>query len=256
MLQTLARRYHVNMSKSLWNTLSRATLICRRELGDIFGTPRAYIILVLFQLLNGLFFCAIVHSGAAGNLAYLYRNVGLVMLVMVPAIAMGSFVREKQSGTVELLLTSPLTAFQLVLGKASAYLTFLLVMCLTTLQYPFMLNFFTPVDEGRVFTGTLGLMCLGCAMMSLGLFASALTNHQVSACLLAATLGLVFWCAQSLVSLVLSAPLAVVRSVSFYERMVTFTVGLLDSGDCAFFLIFSFIVLTLCLRIVEGWRWR
>ena len=244
------------MVKTVLRTVSRAFLICKRELGSIFGTPTAYIVLVLFQLLNGLFFCAIVHSGAAANLAYLYRNIGLVMLVMVPAITMGSFVREKQSGTVELLLTSPLTAFQLLLGKVGAYFSFLLVMCLTTLQYPFMLNFFTNVDEGRVFAGTVGLLCLGLAMMSLGLFTSAITNHQISACLLAATLGLIFWCAQSLVALIFSAPLAAIRSVSFYERMVTFTVGLIDSSDCAFFIVFSFVTLTLCLRVMEGWRWR
>ncbi len=237
-------------------TVSRAALIAWRELGAIFGTPTAYIVLVLFQLLNGLFFCAIVYSGAAANLAYLYRNIGLVMLLMVPAIAMGSFVVEKQSGTVELLLTSPLTAFQLVVGKFVAYTTFLVVMCATTLQYPFILNFFTDIDGGRVFAGTLGIFCLGLAMMSLGLFASALVSHQVSACLLAATMGLIFWCAQSLVSLVSSGPLEAVRSVSFFERLLPFTVGLVDTGDCAFFLIFTFFVLTCCLRVVEGWRWR
>ena len=165
--------------------LDRLSLICTRELGQIFSTPPAYIVLLLFQALNGLFFCDILDSGAGANLSYIYRTMGIVMLLMVPAIAMGSFINEKKSGTVELLLTSPIRALDLTLGKFLAYLLFLALMVLTTLQYPFILSVFTEVDGGRVLAGSLGVFLLGVAVLSLALFTSALLEHQVAACLLA-----------------------------------------------------------------------
>jgi len=236
--------------------LGTTWLVARREAGALFGTPTAYVVLALFQLVNGLFFCAIVHSGSAANLAYLYRNVALVTLLMVPALAMGSFVTEKRSGTIELLLTAPLSAGQLVMGKFLAYGGFVLVMVGTTLQYPALLSAFTIVDGGRVAAGTLGLAVLGSTMLAVGFLCSSLARHQVSACSSAFVIGLVMWCARSLAGLFVGGPPETLRSFSFFERMVPFTVGLVDTGDVAFFVLFGAVALGLTVRVVQSWRWR
>ena len=236
--------------------MRRVLLVAGRELGAIFGTPTAYVVLALFQLLAGIFFLLILNATSAVNLPWLYMDVGLVLLIMVPAVGMGAFVGELRSGTLELLLTSPLGAGELVLAKFLAHGLFVVLMVALTLQYPLALSVFAEVDFGRVAAGTLGCALLGLALLALSLLCSALVETQVAACLLCFALALALWCAESLGRLVTGTAGALLGGVSLFERLASFAAGVVDSADALFFALFVACTLRLCSWVVESRRWR
>jgi len=222
-------------------------LIARRELGDMFSTPTLYIIFALFQILNGLFFTLVLHHTGTTNLAFFYLDAGLVILLIVPAVVMDSFVKEKREGTFELLLTAPIESTDIVIGKFAAYGTLVFVLVSTTVQYPFFLSFFAPVDGGRVLAGTLGCFLLALAVAAIGFVASLLARRPASACILTIAVVLSLWCFRSLAR-AFSLPLR----LSLYERFVPMTRGMVDTGDTTFFLIIVIFSLVLSVRILES----
>jgi len=213
-----------------------------------------YVIAAILMVINGLFFSSIVESGAGTNLSTLFRIEALVLMLFLPAITMGAFVKEKLSGTYDFLMTTSLSTFEFVAGKFLAYNVIASILIFTTAQYPFWLNIFTDVDGGRVLAGISGLLLFAFALVSIGLFSSAVAKRQVVASIGAFFLALMFWCAQSLVRL-FSLPLSShIRSVSFFERFIPFAGGLFDYADSVFFIFVSLFFLTMSWVVLHVFR--
>jgi ABC-2 type transport system permease protein len=186
--------------------MSQTLRICKRSLGGLLGSPMGYIILTLFLLCSGFFFYHIVLERAVslqslrvgGNAPATvcreyWRTLGWIILFVVPIISMGMIAGEKNRGTMELLLTSPLSFTQLVVGKYMALFAFLTVMFLPTLVYFAYLRTFGGIAYGQIAAGYLGGFLLGAATLSVGLLISALTRNQIIAAF--GTFGciLIFW---------------------------------------------------------------
>src|SRR3990170_4649295 len=176
-------------------------LIARKELHSYFSSPVAYVVITMFLVITGYFFYnlfasfSILSFQASTNPAIanqknllnitetvvrpLFGNISMIMLLMVPLLTMRLFSEEKKSGTIELLLTYPVTDMEVILGKFFACLTVFLLMLLLTATYPVLLFVFGEPEVGPVLTGYVGLVLMGAAFISLGIFTSSLTENQI-----------------------------------------------------------------------------
>ena len=166
--------------------------IVGREWRAYFFSPLAYVILAAFLLMNGLIFYAIVSylnaPGASKGqaLPYLFTNTyfWIFNLFVVPVIAMRLFAEERKSGTIETLLTSPVSEAEAVLAKFTGALGFFLTLWAPTLVYVWILRSQTPIDFGPVAAGYLAILLIGSYFLSVGVFASTLTKNQIVAAIL------------------------------------------------------------------------
>jgi gliding motility-associated transport system permease protein len=166
--------------------------IAGREWRAYFFSPLAYVILAAFLLMNGMIFSAIVAflntPGAPKGqaLPFLFTNTyfWIFNLFVVPIITMRLFAEERKAGTIETLLTSPVSETTVVLGKFAAALGFFLTLWAPTLVYVWILRAQTPIDLGPVAAGYFAITMIGAYFLSIGIFASTLTKNQIVAAIL------------------------------------------------------------------------
>jgi ABC-2 type transport system permease protein len=259
--------------------------IAGRELRSYFVSPVAYVVLTLFAVLGGFFFVASVLSFDANVaqaqqfqafdflqqlnlndhlLAPFYQIMWIVVLFLVPGLTMGLFTSEKTNGTQELLMTSPITMWELVLGKylAAAAMVTLLVAMLGL--WTGILFLYGEPELLKTLSGLLGMWLIGLAYAAVGCFASSLTRNQLIAFFLALVLLLILWLLSVVADLgaVGGAAAAgsgvsdLLRWLSSADHFEDLMRGLVDTRALAYFgfVIGSFLLLTKA--AVESVRWR
>jgi ABC-2 type transport system permease protein len=162
---------------------------------------------------------------------------------------------EKRSGTAELIFTYPLPDWAVILGKFLAAFAVFATFLVLTFCYPVIFAFLTRMDWGQVASGYLGVLLLGGACLSLGLFASSLTQNQIIAAISAFALLLLFWLigAQQDVG---SAPGGILAAISLREHLPNLARGVIDTKDLLFYICFTYFFLFLTKRQLESRRWR
>ena len=161
--------------------------IFQRELGSYFDSPLAYIVIPVFLGLVGgfsLFFQDVLASGLASMRTVFFWS-AVSFLLLIPAVTMRLFAEEKRTGSIELLVTMPITESEMVLGKYLAALSLMTIALVLTFTWPVTLYAFGSPDVGPLIGGYLGLFLLGAAFTAVGTAASALTNNQVVSFLVA-----------------------------------------------------------------------
>ena len=219
--------------------------IIGREWRAYFLSPLAYVILAAFLLVNGYIFYVIVnYLNAPGTpkgqaLPTLFTNTffWFFTLFVVPIIAMRLFAEERKAGTLEMLLTSPVTEGTVVLGKFLGALGFYLSLWLPTLVYVGILRAQTPMDPGPVAASYLAIALLGGYFLSVGVFASTLTKNQIIAAILTFALLIVIFSAGLLQNLA-NDPALRERFGYFnlWEHMEEFTKGVVDTRRVVYYL--------------------
>ncbi len=249
--------------------------VVRKELTIYFATPIFYLTGFCFLLLGGYFFYAnllyyslLSFQGAQNpQLAAmltpqqmifrpLFGTLAIVFLFLVPLVTMRLLAEEKRSGTAELLFTYPLTDGAVILGKFLAALLVYLILLALTLVYPLALAPLARLDWGAILAGYLGLILLGGACLSLGLFASSLTENQIIAAVLAFALLLLFWLIGWQQELGAGGWSALFGGLSLLEHFENLARGVLDTRDIVFYLSFIYFFLFLTQRQLESRRWR
>ncbi len=175
--------------------------ILKKEINSFFASPIGYLVIGLFLIINGLFLW--VFKGDFNILDYGFTDLSSffllapwVLLFLIPAVTMRSFAEEKKQGTLELLLTKPITTFNIVLGKFLGAFVLIVISLLPTLLYIVAVNSLadqSSLDLGSTLGSYLGLLFLAAAYASIGILASALTNNQIVAFLLAVAGCLLFY---------------------------------------------------------------
>ncbi|SDG90297.1 ABC-2 type transport system permease protein [Pseudomonas benzenivorans] len=219
-------------------------VIFQRELASYFATPLAYVFIVIFLVLSGVFtfyLGGFFESGQA-NLAPFFNFHPWLYLFLVPAIAMRLWAEERKSGTIELLMTLPITRFEAVTGKFLAAWAFAGLALLLTVPMVVTVNYLGEPDNGAIVTGYLGSWLLAGAYLAIGSCMSALAKNQVIAFILAVSVCFLFivsgfpmvldgfsgWAPQWLVD--------AVASLSFLTRFDAISKGVIDLRDLLYFL--------------------
>ena len=187
----------------------------------------------------------------------LFLRLGL-LLFLVPGLTMGLVASEKTNGTQELLLTSPITIWELVLGKFAAALAFVGVLTLLLAVFPGILIYFGNPELGKIASGLLGLFAMGASYAAIGTVASSVTRSQLIAYFLSVVILLVLL----LLGLVASEGVgvewatALLRYLGTVDHFENLVMGLLDTRHLAYFAVMTAIPLILAKAAIESVRWR
>jgi len=244
--------------------------ILKRELKSYFSSPVAYIILVVFLVLSGVFFFLYLQSFMSSQFDPRFQlfkeklnlnefvvrpylgTISVVLLLMIPVISMRLIAEEKKNYTSELLFTSPIRVVQIVLGKFLAALTLFLIMLILSAIHLLILTIYGNPDLGPVLSGYLGLFLLGASFLSIGLFASSLTENQIVAAVISFGILLVFW----ILGASSDADSSVLGYLSIINHFDNFTKGVIEVKDVVYYLSFSFFGLFLTQVTLDSERWR
>jgi len=249
-------------------------IIWRKEMRSYFVSPVAYLLLAMFAVIFGFFFLNIlgyfVFTGMESQMRGemfpmnlneqvirpLLSNVGVIGLFFIPMITMRLFSEEKRSGTIELLVTSPIRDGEIIFGKWLAALTLYgVLLLLTALNFIFLFKYGNP-DWKPLAIGYLGLLLQAGALLAIGMFISTLTKNQIIAG--AATFGvcLLLWVLEWVSGYETSTWASVLSYMSVVTHAGSFSKGLLDSKDAVYYLTLTFLGIFFTARSLESLRWR
>jgi ABC-2 type transport system permease protein len=249
--------------------------IAHKELKAYFASPIAYIVIGFSAILFGWFFVNLLYyfdrmalqagMGMGGPdtanvnemlIGPLFMNVSVILLFTLPLVTMRIYSEEKRSGTIELLLTAPLTDFQIVMGKFIGALVLYAAMLAVTLVHIGILFVFGNPEWRPVATGYLGLLLMGGCFLSLGLFVSSLTKNQIVAGMVTFAVFLMFWVINWISSFTGPTTQNVLNYLSITEHLNDFTKGVLDTKHLVYYVSFIAFSLFLTVRSVDSERWR
>ncbi|HEY3241960.1 MAG TPA: ABC transporter permease subunit [Phycisphaerae bacterium] len=238
--------------------------LARRELSVYFLSPIAYVVMAVFLLVAGIFWVFFggregFAPGAEASLRGLFGNglMLIVLVVLIPLVTMRLLSEEFRSGTIEKLMTAPVTESDVVLGKFAAAMVFYLALLASTLLYVVLIRIYGQPDWGLMLSIYLGLILIGALYAAVGVFFSALTRNQVIAGLGAFTLLAVFtFLAQYMGQSMTGFWRLMFQQFSIYDHLQTFFRGLVELNHVIFFLSTTAVFLFLTVKVLESRRWR
>lgn len=249
--------------------------ISRRELDQYFATPLGWLILCGFVLITGLFFgIGVTDYGMQASQAafdpYMqgqvnlndwlvvpfFANTAVILLLLSPALSMRLFAEERRQRSMELLLSSPVTSWQIVLGKYLGSLGFLAMLLAGTLHFPLILYWLGTPDPGILASNYLATFLLAASFMAVGLLASSMTENQVVALVGSFGALLALWILSWMDGIAPTGWGAVLSGISMLSHQEQLSKGLLHVEDLAYYIGFIGFFLFASWQRVESWRWQ
>jgi ABC-2 type transport system permease protein len=238
-----------------------------REINNFFNNLIGYIAIGVFLLINSLFLWVfpvdtnVLQSGYA-NIDGLFSMGPFVFLFLIPAITMRFFADEKKSGTIEFLLTKPLSDMQIIMAKYLAAYTLVLFSLLPTLIHVITVYMFGfppgNLDMGATWGSYIGLLLLGGAFVSIGLFSSSLTDNQIVSFIISIFLcGFIYIGFDFIYTLDLFGPVDLfIRNLGIYAHYTSVSRGVVDSRDLIYFLSLIILFLLFTRMRLESRKWN
>ena len=248
--------------------------IAERELRAYFSSPIAYVVIGFFALLYGYFFYALLEyfmrqsmqMGMAGPgqtmninqmlIGPVLVNSTVIFLFLFPLITMRTYSEEKRSGTIELLLTSPITDFEIIMGKFIGAMLLYLAMLAVTLIHMGVLFYFGNPEWKPILTGYLGMILMGGCFLSLGLFISSLSKNQIVAGVATFAVFLMLWVINWIGTFMGPTTQAVLAHLSITDHFDDFSRGIIDTKHLIYYVSFISFGLFLTMKSVDSERWR
>ncbi len=250
--------------------------IAHKELRSYFASPIAYIVIGLWALLYGYFFVAILQYfvrqsmqmnqfGMQGPQAMnvnqmlirpLLQNVTILVLFLMPMVTMRTYSEEKRSGTIELLLTSPVTDLEIVFGKFLGAMGLYAVMLLVSSIHIALLFMYGHPEWKPIVTAYLGLLLMGGCFISVGLFISSLTKNQIVAVMVTFAVFLMLWIITWIGSFAGPEIDKLTQYLSIVDQFEDFQKGVLDTTHIIYYVSFITFGLFLTAKSVDSERWR
>jgi ABC-2 type transport system permease protein len=253
--------------------MSNMFAIAQKELKSYFSSPIGYVMIGFFALIYGFFFISVLNFAAEQAARFgptggpplnlndqffrpLFSNVLVIFLFALPLITMRTYAEEKRAGTIELLLTSPLTDLQIVFGKFLGAMGLIAAMLAITLPHVFILFWFSDPEWKPIATTYLGFFLMTGCFVAVGLFISSLTRNQIVAAMATFGVFLMLWVIDWMASFLGPTSRAVMQYVSITGHFEDFGRGILDTRHLVYYASFILFGLFLTMRSVEAERWR
>jgi ABC-2 type transport system permease protein len=255
--------------------------IYRRELSGYFVSPIAYIVIGIFLLVSGFFFNNMLGyfmqralmaqmqqmqmGGAAGNIDVpgmvirsFFGNLAIIILFLLPMLTMGVYAEERKRGTMELLMTSPISELQIAIAKFLGALTLFVVMLLPTLLYIVIMSRYSDpaIDWRVVWSGYLGILLLGSALVAIGTFISSATENQIIAGVITFATFLLLWVLDMGSDDSTSILGSIIQYLSILHHFQDFSRGVIDTTHIVFYLSLVVLSVFLTLRMLDSMRWK
>jgi ABC-2 type transport system permease protein len=254
--------------------LSNVLAIAQKELKGYFASPIAYVVIGFFALMFGYFYWALLgffveqsarmmglQGGPTQNvneqmIRPVFMNASVLLLFTLPMVTMRTYSEEKRSGTIELLLTSPLTDFQIIMGKFLGAMGLYAAMLAVTFIHLGVLWAFGSPEWKPLVTGYLGLLLMGGCFVSIGLLISSLTRNQIVAGFVTFAVFLMLWVINWVGPFMGPRVQAVLDYLSITTHLDDFTRGIVDTRHLVYYVSFIAFGLFLTARSVDSERWR
>jgi len=246
--------------------------IAQRELRSYFASPMAYIVIGFFLLPFGVFFFLYLQAfvkqslqmaqyGGAANvnqqvIRYVLQNASVIILFIMPMITMRTYSEEKRSGTIELLLTSPVSDLEIILGKFFGALGLYAAMLGVTVLYMLLLFYFGRPEWRPIVAGYVGLLLMGGAFVSIGLLISSTTNNQIVAGVVTFVVFLLLWIVGWFADSAGPTVGPITSFLSITEHFDDFSKGIIDTKHVVYYLSLITFGLFLTAKSVDTERWR
>lgn len=242
-------------------------ILAKKEFLSYFYSPIAYVVMAAFLMLQGVTFALLVTALSdprvpmtdtpfafffGGTVFYWFS-----IVFVVPLITMRLFADEKRQGTIEVLLTDPVTDIELVLGKYLSAVLFYIVMWMPTMLYIISVKVSGTIDAGPIATGYAGTILLGIALISLGLCASTLTKNQIIAAVISCVVIILLF-ALTFLGFFLSAEWAktVISYISIIEHFQDFSKGIIDTRHVVFYFSIACFFLVWTVKNIQSREWK
>ncbi|MBW2145559.1 MAG: ABC transporter permease subunit [Deltaproteobacteria bacterium] len=250
--------------------------ILKKEMRSYFNSSIAYVVIAAFLIISGWFFYTSMAffnmiSFQAMQNPYLRSqlnimemvvrplfsgNLTVLLVILLPAVTMRLFAEEKKSGTIELLLTYPVSDFAVLMGKYLSSLGVFIAMLILTGLYPLVIYWLSQPEWGVLVSVYLGLLLMGGSFLALGLFASSLTENQIVAFVIGIAASLFFWIIGWASTFTGGFLKELLLYLSVTHHFNNFRKGVIDTADLAFYVIFIVFFLFCTLRVLESKRWK
>ena len=233
-------------------------IISRKELLSYLTSPMAYIVTAIFLALSGTFFSTyLAGTNYTDTSIRGFLNAAQILILLFAAVlTMRLVAEEKKLGTWELLLTAPIRDAEIILGKFLGALGVLTGMLVLTLYYPILLMVFGDPDLGPIGTSYLGLLLLGSACLSIGIFASTLTSNQIVSAVVAGGILFALWFLGAVAGFAPGDLGEVLSYLSLAHHFPEFIRGIVDTKAIVYYLSVTALFLYLATGSIETGRWR
>ena len=252
--------------------MSNMLAIARKELRSYFTSPIGVVMIGFFALIYGFFYAVMLQAFERQAMQFglsqapvdlngdmirpLFSNVLVVLLFTLPLITMRTYAEEKRSGTMELLLTSPLTDMQIVFGKFLGAMGLIAAMLAITLPHIGILFWYADPEWKPIVTTYLGFFLMAGCFVSIGLFISSVTRNQIIAGMATFAVFLLLWVIDWMGSFMGSTGMAVFNYLSITQHFEDFARGVLDTKHVVYYASVIVFGVFLTMRSVETERWR
>ena len=243
--------------RAVWATYTR-------ELRAYFFAPLAYIVMFFFLIVTGVIFVNLIANlvdprvmAPDPALSYFFRSSWLMLILLAPVLTMRLISEELRSGSIEILMTAPITEAQVVAGKYLASLTFYACLWLPTLVYAVLIARQSDVDWGPVAAGYVGILGIGALLLAVGTFASAMTRSQLVAAMVAVALVFLLFLLGIFEGQIDNEGLKqAVSYVNLWDHIDEFARGIVDTRRLAYYGTGVLFFLFLATRALEDRKWR
>ncbi len=233
---------------------SALTVILKRELSSFFAGPVAYIVSGLFLAFSGLLFFSTFFLVNRAELRGFFGVLPMLFAFFIPALTMRLLAEERRSGSIETLLTLPVSAFDVVMGKFLAAVSYVAIMLVPTLAYVLTVAVLGSPDAGPIVGGYLGALFLAAAFSAIGLFASAVTKNQIVAFFVAFAACFVLVILDQFLVIFPAAIVAPLDWLSAGSHFESISRGIVDSRDLLYFLSVTALFVALTVKTVRERR--
>ena len=241
--------------------------IALKEVKSLFLSPIAYTVFVVALIINGFAFYLLTGyystptTSPMGSVMEMFFGgtffYWFLMMLVVPVITMRTFAEEKRSGTIETLMTAPVSDAEVVLGKFLGVFVFFMALWLPVAFYCLYLKRYGGLDWGEVLTGIVGTLLMGGALLAMGVFSSTLSRNQVVAAVISFGIILALFSTGFLDIVIKGGKAAKVANyISFLDRFRAFSQGIFDTRDIVYYLGLLVFFLFLSIRSLETRKWR
>lgn len=216
--------------------MSNAYFIAKKELSSYFKSPVAYIVLVLMISIFNLFFFLIIDQSREASLSDVFLVMGFMLVFLAPILTMKLFSEEKMSGTMEFLMTAPVSNMAIVLGKYFAALALFSIMIGVTTVYYCVMEYFGEPDRFTIMFGYIGVWLEGALFISIGLMTSSWSRNQIVAAMLSLSLIFLLYFSASIAPFFSGSIEAFFESMSTLKHLESLVSGNFATSDFTYYL--------------------
>ncbi len=236
--------------------MNKILAIASKELSVYFKSPIAYIILILTIAIFNVFFFTIIDQEREASLKSVFQVMEFMFIFLVPILTMRIFSEERSTGTIELLMTAPLSNTAIVLGKYIGVLFFFSIIIGMTFVYYGIVEYFGQPDRMTIFIGYVGIWLEGAFFLAVGMMTSSWSCNQIVSAITSYAILFLIYFSISFIKYFSGPAEAVIRQMSTWTHLENFSSGLITVGDVVYYLSGILVCLALTRFSIENRLWR